>query len=105
MSANNNAIITNRIQLLPKHIQNLIAEFNCDHRASIAPSLTYIQEHRNCVYCDCVVRGVDTIYFGVRFFCDTMCRDQWEYERSVDEYADECRDLNPDIYDWAVLNS
>lgn len=89
----------NRIHLLPKHIQNLIGEFNCEHRACLAPSLTYIQEHRKCVYCDCVIHGVNIIYPGVRFFCDTMCSEQWEYECSVEKYANECGTLNSDMDD------
>ena len=95
----------NRIEALPKHLHNLIAEFNCDHREALASSLTCIQEHRNCVYCDCIVRGVQTIYPNVRFFCDTMCRDAWDYERSVQQYEEECRAANPDLDMWMVLNS
>lgn len=90
----------NRMDILPKHLQNLIGEFNCDHRALLAPSLVYIQEHRKCVYCDCVIRGVNAIFPGVRFFCDTMCHDTWNYERSVEEYVNECHELYPDFDKW-----
>lgn len=90
----------NRIDILPKHLQNLICEFNCDHRTLFAPSLVYIQEHRKCAYCECVIRGINTIFPGVRFFCDNMCRDQLDYERSVDDYVNQCLELNPDLYKW-----
>ena len=95
----------NLFDKLPKHLQNIIAEFNCDHRAALASSLLCIQEHRKCVYCDGIVRSIKTIYPGVRFFCDTMCRDSWDYERSVDQYVDECRTANPDLDEWMILNS
>jgi hypothetical protein len=96
---------SNLYDKLPKHLQNLISQFNCDHRAALAPSLMRIQEHRKCAFCDCVIRGVETIYPNVRFFCDTMCRDSWDYELSVQQYEDECRANNPDLDMWMILNS
>ncbi len=96
---------SNRINQLPKHLQNLIAEFNCDHRAALATSLLCIQSHRKCVFCDGIVRGVKTIFPNVRFFCDTVCRDAWDYERSVEQYEAECRATNPDLDEWMILNS
>jgi hypothetical protein len=89
---------SNLIDKLPKHLQNLISEFNSDHRAALAPSLMCIEEHRNCVYCNVIVRGVKTIYPGVRFFCDSFCRDEWDYERELEEYAH--RMVTPLVATW-----
>ena len=88
------------INQLPKHIQNLINEFNCEHRESLAPSLACIQEHRKCLYCNFIIHGVKTIYPGIRFFCGAFCQDEWDHERRIEEYAN--RHITPVNTAWIL---
>jgi hypothetical protein len=58
--------------MFPKEIENLIYEFNVDHREMMKPVLTDILSVKKCMCCEGAIRNANYLSRGF-YFCSVSC--------------------------------